>query len=299
MGPIGFYKWIKEQGYLPKQVYVSTKHKLLVDAKLAMYKCAYSIPIDSENYHQDIADALVARFGHFSNVTFVNDGKVDKQHPKHETDCKRSEKRLEQRTEVEHASKRLKVTDSEYYSLHPEIAEQLDEAILKVDRQARAARGVSYNDAIKVMQLLEAYPNFTCIQQEIGEADALIISMAHNYDFVVSEDGDLLCGGITNLLREFGSPKQCLYNAKDILYATKLSLSQLQQIACIAGNDYTKSKIAGMGLVRAYTLIRKYETCEHMIEKWTKKESKKFTLPKDLLLELEKGCALYNPVKAK
>ena len=298
MGPVGFYKWIREEhGYVGAQVYVSARHRLLVDAKALMYRFAYGIPIDSLNYHQDVVNVLVARFGHFAHVTFINDGQVNKEHPKYETDCKRGVQRAKQRDAVETSAKRIKLSEEAFLvcPLNAEEEGKLDKEVEKLDRAARAARGISYSDSLKIMNLLEALPNFSCIQCEKGEADHLLIRMAASYDFVISEDGDLLCGGITNLLRGFATPDQLLYNAADILATLNLTLTQLQEIVCISGNDYRRTKIPKMGLKKAYDFIHKHGSCESMIQKWNKKERKTFKLPPNFQQELTKACLLYNP----
>ncbi len=306
MGPTNFYPWIKRKGYQPKPCYVSTKDHLLIDAKAMMYRVGYSIPIDSVSYHQDITDLLISGFGHFSSVTFVNDGKMterdedDNLHPKHETNCKRGKERKRQRDEVEISSKRLKVSEEEYAALDCVEAENLELEIEKIDRKARAARGISYDDSIQIMHLLEALPNFTCIQVEIGEADPVLISMAAKFDFVLSEDADLLCGGVLNLLRGFGSANQCCYNANDILHALKLSLEQLQEIVCISGNDYRRCKIKNMGLEKAYDHVRRHGNCENMIARWESHgKPQKFQVPENFANELQRAILLYNPPKSK
>lgn len=278
MGIHGFNKWLEEMGYVPERdVYVSNKHKLLVDAKNLMYRLAYSVPFDTPNFTQAIADALINMFVPFAHVTFVNDGKISEDHPKFETCCKRKRDRVQQ----QETAKKRKLEDVEDVSG-------------SVDRQLRAARGVSFEDSLKVMQLLEAVPHFVMVQIQEGEADPYLMQHAKDFDFVVTQDSDLLMAGVNNMLFEFCTPKQAVFRTRDILQKVGLTLNQLQEIACLAGNDYVKASIRGMGLKRAYEMIKKYGNCEAMLTNWTLKERKKFVVPDNLLVELKKATKLYQ-----
>lgn len=281
MGIHGFNKWLQEMGYVPERdVYVSNKHKLLVDAKNLMYRLAYSIPFDTPNFIQAIADALIAMFAPFAHVTFVNDGKISESHPKFETCCKRKRDRVQQ----QETAKKRKLED-------------VEDVNGSVDRQLRAARGVSFEDSLKVMQLLEAVPHFVMVQIQEGEADPYLMQHAKDFDFVVTQDSDLLMANVNNMLFGFCTPQQAVFRTRDILEKVGLTLGQLQEIACLAGNDYVGASIRGMGLKLAYGLIKKYGNCETMLAKWSLKERKRFTVPDNLLVELKKATKLYQLVE--
>src|SRR5204863_9328899 len=89
-----------------------------------------------------------------------------------------------------------------------------------------------------------------------------------------SEDSDLLIGekAVKRLLRGFGTPKACVYSSEDILTATKLSVTQLKQMACLAGIDYIPGGVRGIGLHTAYKLIKRYKYIEkfpsHVLKKY-------------------------------
>ncbi len=317
MGLPTFFKWIesKPHFYKPSAVYVSKKHSLLVDFKGVAYDFSYGVPTDCCDVAQEIANKFIQRFGHFDRVVFVNDGKINEDHLKFETSCKR--KRI--REKVQNDVSNFKRNKIEYDEAKQNAARWMGpedvfgissstEASVEADKQkenneaekweyrARAARGVDFEMTLAILEKLSHLKNFECLQCQTGEADIVLIARAHEFDFVVSNDSDMLIGGVKNLLRDFGTTKQALYNAEDVLTCVKLTKQQLQEMACVVGNDYCKTKIQGMGMVNAYSLIRKYGECATMIQRWEfKKSDTKFTVPPDFENNLKKACALYNP----
>ena len=319
MGFPTFYKWIEDHGFIPSFIHVNKKHRLLVDFKAFAYSYGYGISIEcgtrKEEYTRAIAMKFVERFGHFAQVTFVNDGKILEDHPKYETSCKRKAQREKQQSDVD-SYKRVKTcapdANVEVKNENPQrwtgpedvfgettVVSQLvqKENAEQWDKKERAARGVSYEDCVQILEILKTYSNFKCVQCAYGEADPVLIFMSKKFDFVLSEDSDLLIGGVENLLRGFCTAKQRLYCTSGILKCLKIIKLQLQTIALVAGCDYKKTKIEGMGVKNAYLLIRKYGDCATMIQQseCQQKSKSKFKTPPNLMEHLKDALCLYNP----
>lgn len=263
MGVRNFFPWLASAGYLPdKLCFISVKHSLLVDVKTFMYRYGYSVPIDEPEFCKVVADAIVKQFRTFERVVFANDGKIDSNHPKFETAQKRSEARKKSKRKNEQS--RLQENLTEF-------------ALEKLDRSERAARGVSFEQSISIMQLLSEYPNFTCVQCD-AEADDYIAEHHSEFDFVVSQDSDFIVAGVACLVCNMGTPKQAVFRTSEILEHLDITQTQLQEISALAGNDYTLVGIRGMSLQKAYTLIRHYGNCRTMLVQWTQTERAKMII---------------------
>lgn len=280
MGVRKFWQWLQDIGYYPDQDYVvSSTHSLLVDAKAFMYRFAYRVTLDDPNFCQTVADAIIAAFGTFERVAFVNDGTISNTHPKFETTIQRSETR--KRNVQKNKKTRL------------ELAEANEEQIERLDRAERAARGVSSEQSKIILECLAKHPTFTCVQCD-GEADDYILKHHNDFDLVVSEDSDFLVGGVDCVLRGFATPRQAIYRTEEVLRLLHIDLTQLQEIASIAGNDYTRVGIRGLGLVHAYKLITKYGSCRAMFEQWSPKEHKHITVDDGFYARFNESMRMYN-----
>ncbi len=316
MGFPEFYGWLRQRGYNGHPVHVKTEDSLLVDFKTFAYMFAYAVPVGTsqEEFIDIVTQGFVDRFVHFESVTFVNDGKITSAHPKFATVCARSEMREKQRQKVE-VHKQMKEAlvcldeNPDAFSgnldeVFPPPADQKDcftPEDEKWEKRERAARGVSFDDCLQIMVNLKHFDNFTCLQCKADcEADVVLIAMGKKFKYVLSEDSDLLIGGLENVVRGFGkSSGQVLYRSSEILANLRLTKRQLQEVACIAGNDYKETKIVGMGRVNAYKMILQYGDCATMIKQYEFiKNGSRFTKPPDLLDHLEEAIVLFNPTDA-
>ncbi len=303
MGVEGFYKWVEAQGYVPTKVYPNSTDSFVVDTKALMYKKASSIPITCENYAKEIADKIAATFIKFPNVLFVNDGNKTIPQMKCVTLEKRRKTQANAQKKAEegnHELDELKNKKQKRYeeATTPEEKELFEKTQLiedlsfalkeeKVEKQARAARGVSTSTSMEVLHLLSEM-GFKTLQCE-GEADPVLVDMSTKYTYVISEDSDLLVSGITNLLRFFGS-KNLLYNSCDILEKAKLNAEQLKQMVCMSGCDYT-SGLNQMGLKTADKLMRKYKNFDQIMKFLDVKKHSPCT---DFTCIVQKACLLFN-----
>jgi 5'-3' exonuclease len=306
MGPHGFLPWVRSHGYQPKKVYVGTTARLLVDAKNLIYTLAYAVPSTDPDFHQSVATLLLNRLSHFSFVTLVNDGKIGESHPKFATVCKRKDTKAKQQENFKRRKIEVETTEHPFFVRVDQEEEKQDTTVVTaavnngkihadLERQARGARAITLDDSIAILTLVQAQQrgNIFYMQCDEGEADPILMTMADEFDFVVSNDTDLLVGRVRNLLYKAFTSEQAVYNGEDICKCLKITFAQLQQIVSLSGNDYMPG-IRGMGLVKAYPLIQKYKTCENMLRKWTPKERKGFTVPEDILQKVCESVALYQ-----
>lgn len=290
MGPRKFFPWIVANGYQPTYPFVSTRSQLLVDFKGELYRLAWGIPSEDPAFHQTLATLVLHRYKPFAFVLFVNDGdRMDKDHPKFNEVCKRRETKKKQRVTIEQRERdeAAAVSSSQpfFQFMDPTgttvqvPSETKDDDVAScaspkkkstpLENLKRAARGVSYEDTLEVARLVsEQQSGNMCIHQCEEEADRDLILLADQFDYVVSNDADILVGGANNFLREAFSPKQALYSSKLICEQLKVTLRQLQEITSLSGNDYTNG-IYNMGLESAHNLIRKYGDVDTMLRKWT------------------------------
>lgn len=410
MGVTGLYDWLtkKEPIYCPEEAFVSEEHKLLVDAKLFMYKVNSEIPASSENFIQDLADAIIKRFDRYKNVTFVNDGdqvpqrklkvlerrkgikdqtKQNLEHKKKEYDllnqyyaCYKNEqenlqncihylqdeslyldKGIELLTEAKNLEDKQMLTAEEcLYMIHlrqqgteyQEKANKLadmvqssqleskqaeenlklleDQFVNQANNQSKkrkkeglenspktqqrcklqkireedscqvfeeyskqisnltkTSRSITTEISKQVCVLLAKIPNWQVIQCD-GEADRTLVSLSTQYDYVVSEDGDLLVSGVNNLLRNFGSKRMQVYSCEQILKTKKLNNTQLKEIACLAQCDYCDG-LPKMGCQTAYGYMIKYKSTSNIFKNLTKKERETFQFTPEFVQEVSEA----------
>jgi len=303
MGVKDFYRWLEHAGYVPDtEEFVYSSSRLIVDTKSLMYRFGYGVAIDktTEEFCNTVAALIQDFFEQFEHVTFVNDGQIDNSHPKFLTSLQRSQ-------QLEQSRKRAHDMSAQLAQELLENGTNQDEKLERLDKLERAARGVSFEKSKMILKILEhAHPNFQCVQCD-AEADDYILLHHNEYDYVISEDSDFIVGGVNKLLRGIGTKKQGIYKIQDILQKLQLTLLQLQEIASIAGNDYTMKGIENMGLAKAYPLIQKYGSCQTMLFKWTPKERgravvsplffERFNLSMNVYQKTTDVIYLHEPIK--
>ena len=102
-----------------------------------------------------------------------------------------------------------------------------------------------------------------------GEAEGLCVKLSREgyVEGCISEDTDVLANGGKIFMRDFSISKNtivaCYY--KELLNKLELTEEQFQDVCILCGCDYTE-KIAGIGHVNAYKIIKKYGNIETFIE---------------------------------
>jgi len=322
MGPKGgFISWLeKKHGYKPAHEYISTNHTLLVDAKALMHTLAYALPSElaGPELHQALATSMLQKLQHFKQVALVNDGKILPDHPKFQTTCKRREDRARREDAFKKRKLEAEITQPDPFftlvqptkedegsvptaAVWPDDAPGMKTMEENFERQARGLRDISRTDAAAVCELVfnqqdPARQSIRYIQVIEGESDQQMMVMADEFDYVVSNDMDILVGGAKKLLYHFCAPNQCVFSITNVLRAVRVSHQQLREIVALSGNDWGDG-IYGMGLVNADALIRKYGNYRNMLEKWTYFERKKYKkLPpkEELLAALDRSVNMYD-----
>jgi flap endonuclease-1 len=85
-------------------------------------------------------------------------------------------------------------------------------------------------------------------------------------DYVISEDMDLLTFGCKKLIRNYGTKKSIkLIELDKILADTNLTMNQFIDLCIMMGCDYSDT-LNGIGMTRAYDLLKKYKKIELILE---------------------------------
>ena len=112
------------------------------------------------------------------------------------------------------------------------------------------------------------------------EADSQCAYLSRNnlVDYVASEDMDILTFGCKNLLKGFMKRNMVNINLEMILSEMEINMDQFIDLCILLGCDYTDS-IDGVGLKKAYELIKKYKNIEMIITKEKKIAQGIYKLP--------------------
>lgn len=112
------------------------------------------------------------------------------------------------------------------------------------------------------------------------EADSQCAYLSRNdlVDYVASEDMDILTFGCKNLLKGFMKRNMVNINLEMILSDMEINMDQFIDLCILLGCDYTDS-IDGIGLKKAYDLIKKYKNIEMIITKEKKIAQGIYKLP--------------------
>ena len=105
--------------------------------------------------------------------------------------------------------------------------------------------------------------------QSIEEADSQCVHLVKSgiAYAVGSEDMDILTFGADKLLRNINNVNKIVeYDLKTILEELDVSYEQFIDICILLGCDYCPT-IEGIGMKRAYDLIKKYGDIDNMIKK--------------------------------
>ncbi len=155
-----------------------------------------------------------------------------------------------------------------------EILEIKNEQI-KLFKQMVSISHEQIEEAKEVASLL-GIPCITAPEEADSQLAHLIINDLVEY--VVSEDMDLLTFGSLNLIRNFSKPKMNVINLNDILEEGEITMDQFIDICILLGCDYVDS-IEGIGMKKAWSLIKKYGSINELISKDKNIITNKYKLP--------------------
>ena len=190
---------------------------------------------------------------------------------------------LNQRTKIKNNAK-VKLLDlKEKEDKHDNNEKILDESELlniqnekiKLFKQIVSISHTQIEEAAYVASLL----GIPCIHAP-EEADSQLSYMIINdlVDYIVSEDMDLLTFGSSKLIRNFSKSNMYEINLNELLEEGEITMDQFIDICILLGCDYIDS-IDGIGIQKAWTLIKKYGSIEELIAKDKNIINNKYKLP--------------------
>lgn len=115
-------------------------------------------------------------------------------------------------------------------------------------------------------------------------------------DAVISEDMDLLTFGCDKLIRGVTQKTMKLYDLTKILEELELSQDEFIDMCILLGCDYSDT-IGGIGMKRAYDLIKKYGSIDELIENESKIKKGVYKISKQFMYKEAKKYFLYPPIK--
>lgn len=163
--------------------------------------------------------------------------------------------------------------------LTDKMIEQIQEYIDKKENQLVT---VTEEDANKIKDICDVFgvPYY----QSENEAETMCCKMTKNMNFykkplgVISEDSDVLAYGSNMLLCDLNiSNGDCnIIYLPSLLKTMELNYQQFLEFCVLSGTDYN-TNIPGIGSIKCYDLIKKYNNIKNIFEKEDKLIQKKIT----------------------
>lgn len=106
-----------------------------------------------------------------------------------------------------------------------------------------------------------------------AEAQCAAYYMLGYVDYVITEDLDALVFGASAVVRGIGKNKSgVLIDKKSMLQELSLTDEQFINLCVLLGSDYTSHTLSGIGMVKAYTLIKKHGSIDTIIKEENKRD---------------------------
>ena len=137
------------------------------------------------------------------------------------------------------------------------------------------------SEAIEIVNLL-GVPVINAPEE--ADSQCAYLSINDLVDYVASEDMDLLTFGTKKLLKNFMKKTMYCIDLEDILNQGEITMDQFIDLCILLGCDYTDT-ISGIGLKRAWDIIKKYKSLDKFIEKDPKIASNTYVLPNNFRYE--------------
>lgn len=172
-----------------------------------------------------------------------------------------------------------------------------DEQIMKLENAVKnniTVKGSDLDDLVQLFQLTG-----TPFLQAAGEADHLLADLFKEglIDGVISEDGDMLAHGVSNLIRGINDPK-CRrsgvvkhYDLNELLTVWKISYQQFVDVCILAGCDYCPDKIKGIACKTGLNIIRKHGSVESYVA--TLSSKKLDAVPEDFMDNYREAVRIF------
>lgn len=161
-----------------------------------------------------------------------------------------------------------------------EIEEEKKDEISDIDklRLIKQSISISHEEMLEVKEIVKllGVPYIEAPQE--ADSQCAYLSRKGLVDYVASEDMDILTFGCKNLLKGFMKRNMININLETILSEMGINMDQFIDLCILLGCDYTDS-IDGIGLKKAYDLIKKYKNIEMIITKEKKIAQGIYKLP--------------------
>ena len=132
---------------------------------------------------------------------------------------------------------------------------------IKLFKQSVVITNKQMNDCKQLLHLI-GIPAIQSPQESDGQCAYLIKSKL--VDAVASDDMDLLTYGVDKLLRNISSNRIVEITLSKILEETCLTQNEFIDLCILLGCDYCPT-IRGIGMTKAYALIKKYRNIENIV----------------------------------
>jgi flap endonuclease-1 len=155
---------------------------------------------------------------------------------------------------------RIKVRQDAIAQLETETELENDKKISLL-KQSVVITSKQMDECKEILKLI-GIPVIDALQE--ADAQCAYLSKLKLVDAIASEDMDLLTFGTEKLLRNMNTNKIMEITLSKILEETELTQNQFIDLCIMLGSDYCPT-INGIGMTRAYSLIKKYESLENII----------------------------------
>ncbi len=155
---------------------------------------------------------------------------------------------------------RIKVRQDAIAQLETETELENDKKISLL-KQSVVITSKQMDECKEILKLI-GIPVIDALQE--ADAQCAYLSKLKLVDAIASEDMDLLTFGTEKLLRNMNTNKIIEITLSKILEETELTQNQFIDLCIMLGSDYCPT-INGIGMTRAYSLIKKYESLENII----------------------------------
>ena len=286
MGVSGFYQFLRRQRYQPDELYDLKGLRIGVDTRALLYRYAYDL--DFEGLETNLLDRL-DRFFHTlmlfgtRELFLVFDGGTVPQEKTRIME-QRQQLRDRARSRLDGMKRSLKITEAPKKRKHGElVAETIDAGLYdKLRRVESSARGMPKETYQAIIEGLQS-KGYRCFVAE-SEADFALNYLSENghIDVIMSDDADLLMCPGTRLLRQVpqfvkgDGTLPVIYDHSNICRCLQLDSSQLQDLVCLMGCDYTPG-VRGIGPVSALSAIKKHRDISNFIASWSEKQCRRYS----------------------
>jgi flap endonuclease-1 len=147
-----------------------------------------------------------------------------------------------------------------------------EEEKIKLLKQSVVITGKQMDECKGILRLI-GIPVIDALQE--ADSQCALLSKQNLIDGVASEDMDLLTFGTEKLLRNINGKRIIEITLSKILLETNMTYDQFIDLCIMLGCDYCPT-IEGVGMIKAYELIKKYGSLENIVNINNLRIGKKF-----------------------